>query len=128
MPDINYRRDTQQRLQSVFTAEQAELLAEILVKTGQQPLTAPSKKSSADQLKIANWYIAILLLLVVSSLAAVGILLHELTYDRGFSGFDAVLLAESSMAAVLGCLVLAMLISRRKTLKKRIESPPEQSL
>ncbi len=128
MPDINYRKVTQQRLQSVFTAEQAELLAEILVKTGQQPLTAPYKKSSADQLKITNWYIAILLLLVVSSLASVGILLHESKYDRGFSGFDAVLLAESSMAAVLGCLALAVMISRRKVLKKRIESYSAQNL
>lgn len=128
MPDINYRKATQQRLQPVFTAEQAELLAEIFAETKQSPQIAGSKTSlpTMDKLKIANRYIAIVLLVVVSSLAVVGLFLYEFMHDKGFSGFDAVLLGESSMLAMSGCLALAIVISRRKALKERIKSSPEQ--
>lgn len=118
--------DLKHRLESAFDPEQAKLLAEVFMESRKTAGTTSKEPPSPDELqrrlKRLNRAIMIVVFIEVVALVIVGVLISDFMHTKKIAGFDAVLFGMWFLLTVSSFVVLAILVERRKRLKRVIES------
>lgn len=121
----NYE-DLKHRLESAFDPEQAQLLAEVFMESRKTAETTTKEPPSPDELqrrlKRLNRSIMIVVFIEAVALVIVGYLISDYIHTKELAGFDAFLFGMWFLLTVSSFVVLAILVERRKRLKRVIES------
>lgn len=126
MSNTRNHEDLKHRLESAFAPEQAQLLADVLMESRKKAETITKEPPSPDELqrrlKRLNRSIMIVVFIEAVALVIVGVLISDYMHTKELAGFDAFLIGMWFLLTVSSFVVLAILVERRKRLKRVIES------